>query len=127
VCLFFLQSLWLDQVDAALLVPGEEITLMGWGNAIIKNVHHAEGDASVVAVDAALHLEGDFKKTKLKLTWLADTPDLVPLELHHFGYLLTKKKLEEEDDFHEFVNKNSVRNMLINCAYSIIIVCYFFF
>jgi hypothetical protein len=30
------QEVWLDQEDAALLKEGEEVTLMDWGNAIIK-------------------------------------------------------------------------------------------
>jgi hypothetical protein len=47
----------------------------------------------VTAVTAELHLAGDFKKTKLKLTWLADVPDLVPLVLTDFDYLITKKKV----------------------------------
>jgi len=31
-----LQEVWLDQEDAALLKEGEEVTLMDWGNAVIK-------------------------------------------------------------------------------------------
>lgn len=42
---------------------------------------------------AQLHLEGDFKKTKLKLTWLADVDSLVPLRLVDHGFLITKKKV----------------------------------
>ena len=110
-----------------------------------------------------LHLEGDFKKTKLKLTWLAQSNDCPQLELQvwqrvpasthppacpsahhhnltpphpldlplwplrfaqlptpcahpfgplpalqHFGYLITKKKLEEEDNFEDYVNRDTV-------------------
>lgn len=47
----------------------------------------------VTGVTAELHLAGDFKKTKLKLTWLADVPDLVPLTCTEFDYLITKKKV----------------------------------
>lgn len=103
--------IWLDQVDALQINEGEEVTLMGWGNAIMEKIYRENsdsGEAKVVSIDARLHLEGNFKKTRLKLTWLAETPTLTPLELHHFGYLLTKKKLEEDDEFEDFVNKNSV-------------------
>ncbi len=41
---------------------------------------------------AELNLAGDFKKT-MKLTWLADVPELVPLTLCDFDYLITKKKV----------------------------------
>ena len=30
------QDIWLDQEDAALLKENEEVTLMEWGNAIVK-------------------------------------------------------------------------------------------
>ncbi|KAK6139517.1 hypothetical protein DH2020_026748 [Rehmannia glutinosa] len=51
-----------------------------------------------------LHLDGNVKKTKLKLTWLSDTSELVRLTLVDFDYLITKKKLEEDEDFVDVVN-----------------------
>ena len=102
------KTVLLDQEDAQLISSGEELTLMGWGNIIVNTVN-TSGDGTVTGISATLHLEGDFRKTKLKLTWLADTNDVVPLRLEHYGYLITKKKLEDEDTFEEFVNKNSIR------------------
>lgn len=52
-----------------------------------------DASGQVTAATAELHLAGDFKKTKLKLTWLADVPELVPLVLTEFDYLITKKKV----------------------------------
>ena len=49
-----------------------------------------------------LHLEGDFRKTKKKVTWLPTTP-LVETTLLDYDYIITKKKLEEEDDVKDFV------------------------
>lgn len=54
-----------------------------------------------------LHLSGDVKKTKYKLTWLAASDELVPLTLVEFDHLITKKKVEEDDDFMALVNENS--------------------
>lgn len=62
----------------------------------------------ITGLTGELHLEGNFKTTKLKLTWLPVTRDLVPLELHDFDHLLTKKKLEEDDSFEDFINPCSV-------------------
>jgi glutamyl-tRNA synthetase len=61
----------------------------------LYNLQGVTKDATgqVTGVTAELHLAGDFKKTKLKLTWLADVPDLVPLTLTEFDYLITKKKV----------------------------------
>ena len=114
-------KLWLDQADAAQLVQGEEATLMAWGNIIIDKVHRDSDSGPVTGVDARLHLEGDFKKTKLKLTWLAQSDECPTMELQHFGYLITKKKLEEDDVLEDCVNKNSVRK-----SYCIVLYCTFF-
>lgn len=104
----------IDQADALLLEDGMEITLMAWGNVIINKVHRSsdgKNGSKVDGVDATLHLEGDFKKTKLKLTWLADTDQNVPITLKHYGYLLTKTKLEEDEEFETFVNHDSERTI----------------
>ncbi|KAG8808650.1 hypothetical protein FRC19_005794 [Serendipita sp. 401] len=53
-----------------------------------------------------LHLAGDFKKTEKKITWLAsstDAPKPIHARLVDFDYLLTKKKIEEGEDWLSFV------------------------
>ncbi|CAG89749.1 DEHA2F23012p [Debaryomyces hansenii CBS767] len=110
----------IDQADAEGLVDGEEITFMDWGNVIISKVVK-EGDV-VKSIEANLHLEGDFRKTSKKITWLADTKDKVEVELMDFDHLITKDKLEEGDSFEDFLTPQteftveaiadlSVRNM----------------
>ena len=69
-----------------------QVTLMNWGNCIMRKVHKG-ASGHIEGIDAELHLEGDFKKTKYKLTWLADVPDLVPLRLVDLGHLITKPKV----------------------------------
>jgi len=101
-----LNKVWLDQADAQQIKEGEEVTLMDWGNAIVKSIERG-ADGSVTSLSGELNLAGDVKKTKLKLTWLADIPELVPLTLVDFDYLITKKKVEEEDDFKTLINPNS--------------------
>lgn len=93
---------FLEQEDAATLEVDEEITLMDWGNVIIESIQKEEG--VVVAINAKLYLEGDFKKTKKKLTWLSPDPNtLINVNLHDYDYLITKKKLEEDDPFENFI------------------------
>ena len=67
-------------------------------------------------LEGRLHLDGDVKKTKLKLTWLADISDLVPLRLVDFDHLISKKKLEEGDDITDFVTPVSVSFMWPACT-----------
>ena len=96
----FSKRLLLAESDAKDLVVGEEITLMKWGNVIIREV-------SPTLIKAELHLEGDYKLTQKKLTWLADCNDgegeLVSLKIHDYDYLITKKKIEENDKLEDFL------------------------
>lgn len=88
----YTKSIWIDHADAASVSVGEEITLMDWGNAIIKEVKK-DPDGNVTQLMGGLHLEGSVKATKLKLTWLPETDELVNLSLVEFDYLITKKKV----------------------------------
>ncbi|KAI9248794.1 tRNA synthetases class I, catalytic domain-containing protein [Phascolomyces articulosus] len=92
----------LDQEDAKTLEVGEEITLMDWGNAFVRNVTKNEaGEAT--SVDLELHLEGDFKKTKKKLSWLSYGDEVTQVLLVDYDFLITKKKVEEGDSVEQLV------------------------
>jgi len=99
--------IFIDQADASAIKDNEEVTLMDWGNAVIKTITR-DSSGKVTALEADLNLAGDFKTTEKKLTWLADVPDLVPVAMREFGYLITKKKLDEDDDFEKYINRNSM-------------------
>ena len=66
-----MNRVWIDQADALEIKEGEEVTLMDWGNTIIRKIHKDSVSGTVTGIDADLHLAGDFKTTKWKLTWLA--------------------------------------------------------
>lgn len=95
-------TILLEQEDAKELSVGEEITLMDWGNAIVAEIKTGP-EGAVERLTMKLHLEGDFKKTKKKLTWLASVDGLIPCVLVDYDYLITKKKLEEADDVKDYV------------------------
>jgi len=88
----FTKSIWLEEADASAISVGEEVTLMDWGNAIVKEITKDE-EGRVTALSGVLNLQGSVKTTKLKLTWLPDTNELVNLTLTEFDYLITKKKV----------------------------------
>ena len=79
---------------------------MDWGNAIVRSVSRdAAGD--VTSIDADLHLKGDFKATDKKITWLAKAESahaVVRVRLLDYAYLITKPKLEKDDDVRDFAN-----------------------
>jgi len=78
---------------------------MDWGNAIVDDIK-IESDGSIALV-GHLNLAGSVKSTSKKLTWLPNIPDLVKVILTDYDYLITKKKLDEGDNFENFVNPNS--------------------
>lgn len=77
---------------------------MDWGNAIVRSKTFAE-DGCVSSVTVDLHLEGDFKATKKKITWLAQSSarPLVKVTLLDYDYIITKRKLEDGDNWEDFV------------------------
>ena len=94
--------IWLNQEDARSFTQNKKITLMNWGNAFVQNVHESEGLIS--SLELKLHLPGDVEKTKKKVTWLSKKgQQLVPIELVDFNYLITKDKLEKEDNIEDFL------------------------
>ncbi|KAK7269497.1 hypothetical protein RIF29_22228 [Crotalaria pallida] len=99
----YTKRVWIDHADAETIAAGEEVTLMDWGNAIVKDIEKDQ-DGNITGLSGVLHLEGSVKTTKLKLTWLPEIDELVSLTLVEFDYLITKKKLEEDEDFIDVLN-----------------------
>lgn len=93
----FYKDIVIDKDDADVIEDNEEVTLMDWGNVIITK-KNADG-----SLTGKLHLDGDFKKTKHKLTWLADTEDYVSVDLVDFDHLISKDRLEEDESFEDFL------------------------
>ncbi|CAK1366145.1 unnamed protein product [Cercospora beticola] len=109
----FSKTIILDQADAQSIAEDEEITLMNWGNAIVRkkkytlnplNLVKSEENKTVSELELELHLQGDVKKTSKKVTWLSTDQVIVPLVMYDFDYLIKKDKLEEEDDFEKSLN-----------------------
>ncbi|KAH7920134.1 glutamate-tRNA ligase [Leucogyrophana mollusca] len=101
----YTSTILVEQEDAASFADQEEITLMDWGNAIVRSkTTGPSGEITSLTMD--LYLEGDFRKTSKKITWLAQptaTHTLVDVTLLDYDYMITKKKLEENDDVKDFV------------------------
>ncbi|QDZ20551.1 glutamate--tRNA ligase [Chloropicon primus] len=113
-----LNRILIDYADAKVLSKGEEVTFMSWGNCFIEDIK-VNGAGEITGLVGKLNPGGDFKTTKLKLTWLADIQDNVNVRLVYYDHLITKKKIEEGDNFEDLVNtKSKVETMAIadgNC------------
>lgn len=103
---WFSDNIIIEQEDANTLAQDEEITLMDWGNAFVSQITK-DADGKIVSVEMNLHLEGDFKKTSKKLTWLSVEPELADIELREFDHLITKDKLEEGDSVEDFLTEKT--------------------
>lgn len=102
----YASTLLIEQADAASFSPNEEITLMSWGNAIVREI--TRDGATVTGLQLELHLEGDYRKTEKKITWLAkEGSTLVDAELWEFDYLLTKDTLGKDDKLDDFLATNT--------------------
>ncbi|MBW0468598.1 hypothetical protein O181_008313 [Austropuccinia psidii MF-1] len=103
-------TIYIEQQDVNSFDIDEEITLMDWGNAIVRS--KSQGPNGIINhLELDLYLEGDFKKTKKKVHWLgfADSSStsgaagLQNVLLLDYDYLITKKKIEEEDEIDDFI------------------------
>ncbi|KAL6706283.1 hypothetical protein ACN47E_005573 [Coniothyrium glycines] len=112
----FSSSILLEQADAQSFAQDEEITLMNWGNAIVRKINHSINPIEMVkqgalqpvsSLELELHLQGDVKKTSKKVTWLSADQNLIPIELVTYDYLITKEKLEPEDVLEDCLNPKS--------------------
>lgn len=108
---YFTKTVYLNGEDAKSIKEGEEITLMRWGNAIITKIEK-DAEGKVIKMKGILNLKGNFKTTEKKLTWLPkedESKGISLCEFNHveFDHLITKERLEADDDFMKFVNTDS--------------------
>uniref|UniRef100_A0A673WHR8 Bifunctional glutamate/proline--tRNA ligase n=1 Tax=Salmo trutta TaxID=8032 RepID=A0A673WHR8_SALTR len=97
-----------EGADAETFTKGEMVTFINWGNIIITQIHK-DASGKVTSLDGKLNLENkDYKKTT-KITWLAETPraPLLPTVCVNYQHLITKPVIGKEDDFKEYINKQS--------------------
>ena len=107
------KNIILDQADAQSFAEDEEITLMNWGNAIVRkksyslnplNLLKPAEEKVITELELELHLQGDVKATSKKVTWLSNDQELVPVTLYDFDFLITKDKLDPEDELEDVLN-----------------------
>ncbi|XP_013919727.1 PREDICTED: bifunctional glutamate/proline--tRNA ligase isoform X2 [Thamnophis sirtalis] len=104
----------IDGADAETLTEGEMVTFINWGNIIITKTHK-NVTGKITSMDAKLNLENkDYKKTT-KITWLAKTSSasLTPTICVNYDHLITKPVLGKEEDFKQYINRNSKQEELM--------------
>lgn len=95
------KNVLLEKADTDGITEGENIVLMRWGVIKITNV---DGDN----LEGEFIPNGDFKAAKLKLSWMADVAETLPVTLYEFDNLISKAKLEEDENFQDFINPDTL-------------------
>ena len=100
----------LEAVDTEGIVEGEEIVLLRWGVVRITKVLDATG---TIQLQGEFVPDGDFKVAKRKVSWLADVADNTPVTLTEFDNLISKDKIEEDENFEDFINPNTLASTAV--------------
>jgi len=99
------RTIYIDQEDASALVDNEEFTLMDWGNVILTKIVKNPVNNQVEALHAKLNLDGDFKSTSHKLTWLPTLPEkLIDVVLLEYDTLITVKSIPKDANWEDYIN-----------------------
>mmetsp|Transcript_3500 Transcript_3500/g.3862 ORF Transcript_3500/g.3862 Transcript_3500/m.3862 type:complete len:650 (-) Transcript_3500:109-2058(-) len=118
------KEVMLEQIDTEGMVVGEQIVLMRWGVVEITGVQ--TNDAGVITeLTGKVKPDGNVKEAKRKLSWLCcpqipgtvrknSHPTTIPCELHEFDNLITKEKLEETDNFEDFINPHTLATTIVH-------------
>jgi len=103
------RNVLLEGEDAKAIEVNEEITLVDWGNAIVRKLIH-NSENQLIGLEGELHLAGDPKTTKKRLTWigLESGDETIPIVLREYDFLITKKKLDEDDELEPFINPHTL-------------------
>lgn len=95
------KNILLEKVDTEGIVVGEEIVLMRWGVVKVTKVSDNGHEGEFIP-------NGNVKAAKRKLSWIADVKDNITVLLTEFDNLISKDKLEDEDDFQDHINPNTL-------------------
>ncbi|XP_014217472.1 bifunctional glutamate/proline--tRNA ligase [Copidosoma floridanum] len=108
-------NILIEEEDAQALKQGQNATFINWGNLMIENIEK-NANGKIIKVDASLNLDNkDFKNT-LKLTWIAadkseTSKSAIPCYAVYFDHIITKPVLAKDDDFKDFVAKDTRREI----------------
>ena len=88
---------------------------MRWSNAFIRKIERDE-NGKVVRLEGEYNPKSDFRATKHKLSWVCKTDKLQTVKLIEYDYLLTKKMLDENDDFLDYLTSKDHPTKAIVCC-----------
>jgi len=94
----FSRKVYIEGEDGVDLKPGEEITLMEWGNVVIDATFPEEK-----RLTCHLNPEGNARTTSKKLTWLSAAAELLPVDVVEYDHLITVDKIPEGANWEDYI------------------------
>ncbi|KAL7579662.1 hypothetical protein ACA910_021812 [Epithemia clementina (nom. ined.)] len=91
----------LENVDVEGIEVGEDIVLLRWGVVKISKVTDGLLEGEYIP-------DGDFRKAKRKLSWIAQVKNNCPAILYEYDHLITKAKIEEGENFEDYINPTTM-------------------
>ncbi|XP_063973582.1 bifunctional glutamate/proline--tRNA ligase [Diachasmimorpha longicaudata] len=109
----------IERTDAETLKEGHNATFINWGNLMIESIKKENG--VITSVNAKLNTDNKDYKNTVKLTWLPATSDsqgicttgLINFSVFYFEHIITKAVLGKDDDFKDFVNKDTMKEVAL--------------
>lgn len=119
--------------DAKALIEGQNATFINWGNLMIEKINMNKS-GNIVNVKARLNLTDKNYKNTLKITWIAAPVDKfealyspkhemnmsnpIPCYAVYFNHIINKPVLDKDDDFKDFVAKDTRVRVTKNFIYA---------
>lgn len=107
-------ELYIERDDANMLIEGQNVTFINWGNILIKKIE--KKNDVIKQIIGQLNLENKDYKNTLKITWLSIPSDkndninktnLIPCYAVYFDHIINKPILGKDDDYKNFITKNT--------------------
>ncbi|GMH57229.1 hypothetical protein TL16_g02326, partial [Triparma laevis f. inornata] len=98
-------DLMVESSDVEGIQVGDLVGLMRWGVMKVTGV----GDV----IEGDFVPDGDVKECKRKITWLSESDQNITVKLFEFDNLINKEKLEEGEDFKDFINESNLASMTV--------------
>jgi len=106
-------SIFLEAEDAQTCNVGDLIILLMWGVCEITHVEKDKKTGNIISLKGIRKPETSVKKIKKKFNFVADTKDILKAQVIEFDHLITKPKIEEGENFQDFINPLSMGEMSV--------------
>jgi glutamyl-tRNA synthetase len=107
------KTVYLEHEDAQDCNEGDLVILLFWGVCEVTKVVKDKKTNKVISLSGIRKPDTSVKKIKKKFNFVADTKDILKATVIEYDHLITKPKIEEGENFQDFINPLSMGEMPI--------------